>query len=299
MKTERNILVAFILNLAFAVFEFFGGIFTGSVAIISDAVHDLGDAASIGVSYFLEKKSKKKPDKSYTYGYARYSVLGGVFTTVVLIVGSVLVISGAIRRIINPVDINYNGMIGFAVVGVIVNVLAAIFTHGGDSINQRAVNLHMLEDALGWIVVLVGAVVMRFTDLAIIDPVMSIGVALFILASSLRTLSESVGLFLEKTPRGVDVHEIAHHVGELDGVLGVHHIHVWSMDGTGAYATMHVVTDDDHCEIKQRIRAELAEHGICHVTLELEAAGEECAEDECGAHMTVTQGHSHGHHHRH
>ena len=294
MKTERNILVAFILNLAFAVFEFFGGIYTGSVAIISDAVHDLGDAASIGVSYFLEKKSKKKPDESYTYGYARYSVLGGVFTTVVLTVGSVLVVAGAVERIINPVPISYNGMIGFAVVGVIVNVLAAIFTHGDGSINQRAVNLHMLEDALGWLVVLVGAVVMRFTDLSVIDPVMSIGVALFILVSSLRTLSESVGLFLEKTPRGVDIHEIAHHVGELAGVLGVHHIHVWSMDGTGAYATMHVVTDDAHCEIKQKIRAELAEHGICHVTLELEAAGEECAEKECE--VRCAEHSAHGHH---
>ena len=150
MKTERNILIAFILNFAFSIFEFIGGAITGSVAIVSDAVHDIGDAMSIGASYFLEKKSKKQPDETYTYGYARYSVMGGVITTFVLIFGSVAVIYNAILRIVNPVEINYDGMIVFAVVGVVVNLAAAYFTREGDSINQKAVNLHMLEDVLGW-----------------------------------------------------------------------------------------------------------------------------------------------------
>ena len=150
MKTERNILIAFILNLGFSIFELFGGIFTNSVAIISDSVHDMGDAISIGLSYFLEKKSKKDPDNNYTYGYIRYSVLGGLITTLILMVGSILVIYGAITRIIHPVDINYSGMIIFAIFGVIINFMAAYFTSRGDSINQRSVNLHMLEDVLGW-----------------------------------------------------------------------------------------------------------------------------------------------------
>ena len=180
MKTERNILIAFILNLSFSIFEFVGGVFTGSVAITSDAVHDIGDAASIGISYFLEKRSKKQPDEKYTYGYARYSIIGGFITTLILLIGSAFVIYNAIIRIINPVEINYNGMIVFAVVGVIVNFSAAFFTREGDSLNQKAVNLHMLEDVLGWIVVLVGAVVMRFTDFSLIDPIMSVGVSLFI-----------------------------------------------------------------------------------------------------------------------
>ena len=180
MKTERNILIAFLLNLAFSIFEFFGGFFTGSVAIISDAVHDIGDAASIGASYFLEKKSKKQPDEHFTYGYARYSVIGSVITTLILLVGSLLVIYNAVLRIIHPTPINYGGMILFAIIGAAVNLLAALFTREGDSLNQKAVNLHMLEDVLGWLVVLVGAVIMRFTDIAIIDPLMSIGVAVFI-----------------------------------------------------------------------------------------------------------------------
>ena len=156
MKTEKNILGAFILNVTFSVLEFIGGALTNSVAIISDSIHDMGDAISIGLSYFLEKKSKKKPDKKYTYGYIRYSILGGLITTVILIIGSSLVIYNSIIRIFNPVEINYNGMIIFAIFGVVINFMAAYLTREGDSINQKSVNLHMLEDVLGWIVVLIG-----------------------------------------------------------------------------------------------------------------------------------------------
>ena len=230
MKTERNILIAFILNLSFSIFEFVGGVFTGSVAITSDAVHDIGDAASIGISYFLEKKSKKQPDEKYTYGYARYSVIGGFITTLILLIGSVVMIYNAINRIIDPSEINYNGMIVFAVVGVIVNFCAAFFTREGDSLNQKAVNLHMLEDVLGWIVVLVGAVVMRFTNFALIDPIMSIGVSLFIFIKAIKNLKDVADLFLEKTPHNIDATEIKEHIEEIDGIVDVHHIHIWSLD---------------------------------------------------------------------
>lgn len=137
MKTDKNILIAFILNLGFSIFEFIGGTITNSISIVSDSIHDIGDSLSIGISYFLEKKSKKKPNNKYTYGYVRYSVIGSLITTTILIAGSILVVMGSIKRIMNPVDINYNGMISFAVIGALVNSLAAYFTHSGDSLNQR------------------------------------------------------------------------------------------------------------------------------------------------------------------
>ena len=180
MKTERNILIAFILNLAFSIFEFVGGIITGSVAIMSDAVHDIGDAASIGVSYFLEKKGEK------------YSLIGAFITTLTLLLGSIVTICNAISRLMDPAKIHYDGMIVFAIVGVGVNLCAAFVTREGDSLNQKAVNLHMLEDVLGWIVVLVGAIVMRFTDFALLDPIMSIGVSAFILINAIRNLKEII-----------------------------------------------------------------------------------------------------------
>ncbi len=299
MKTERNILIAFILNLLFSIFEFFGGIFTGSVAIVSDALHDIGDALSIGISYFLEKKSKKQPDDVYTYGYTRYSVIGSLITTLILLLGSCAVTYNAVMKLVSPTEIHYDGMILFAIVGVIVNFSAAFFTREGGSLNQKAVNLHMLEDVLGWIVVLVGAVVMRLTDLAVIDPLLSIGVAVFIFINALKNMKEILNLFLEKTPEGISVKELQEHLCEINGILDVHHVHVWSMDGQHHFATMHVVTCADPHEIKDLIRAELKEHGIAHATLELEEEGEHCHEKHCHVETSECCHHHHHHHHHH
>ena len=196
-ETKRNILIAFILNLAFSIFEFFGGAVSGSVAIMSDAVHDLGDAISIGFSYFMEKRSQKEKDEKYTYGYARYSLVGGLVTTLILFVGSSLVIFESIKRLMNPTSINYDYMLIFAIIGVVVNGLAAYVTHRGDSLNQKAVNLHMLEDVLGWFVVLICAIVIRFFDIPILDPILSICVAVFILFHSISNVKDIMLVFLE------------------------------------------------------------------------------------------------------
>ena len=294
MKTEKNILIAFILNFAFSIFEFFGGLITNSVAILSDSVHDMGDALSIGISFFLEKKSKKHADNKYTYGYVRYSVLGGLITTIILIVGSILVIYNAIGRIINPIEINYEGMIIFAIVGVVLNFIAAYFTKDGESINQKSVNLHMLEDVLGWIIVLVGAIIMKFTDIRLLDSIMSIGVAIFILINALKNLKEVLDLFLEKTPNGIDIEELKKHLLEIENVDDIHHIHVWSIDGYNNYATMHIVTKAENIkELKVKIRQELSEHNICHAILETE--DEACDEIECNPETHNIEHHHHHH----
>lgn len=295
-KTEKNILIAFLLNLTFSVIEFVGGIITGSVAIISDSVHDLGDALSIGTAFFLERKSKKAPDEKYTYGYMRYSVLGSIITTVILLFGSLAVIYNAVLRIITPTKINYDGMIIFAVLGALINFAAAYFTREGDSLNQKAVNLHMLEDVLGWVVVLLGAVIMRFTDISVIDPLMSIGVALFILINAVKGLQEVLDIFLEKTPDGIDISELKEHLTSIEGVSEVHHIHIRSIDGYNNYITLHVVASGDGHEIKHKVREELSEHGINHATIELEDEDEHCHEKEC--HVKHSEaGHHHHHHH--
>jgi len=293
-KTEKNILIAFILNISFSIFEFLGGLFTNSVAILSDSIHDLGDALSIGISYFMERKSKKPADNQYTYGYIRYSVLGGVITTTILVVGSILVIIGAVKRLFHPVEIHYSGMIVFAIVGIILNFLAAYFTREGDSINQKSVNLHMLEDVLGWIIVLIGAIIMNFTNIRIIDSIMSIGVAIFILINSLKNLKQVLDLFLEKTPKEIDIDELKKHLLKIDGVDDIHHIHVWSIDGFNNYATMHIVTKDkDIPNIKRMVREELEEHHICHSILETEE--EACDDKEC--HVDFQEATKHHHHH--
>ena len=297
MKTEKNVLIAFILNLGFSIFEFIGGAITNSVAIISDSIHDMGDAMSIGVSYFLEKKSKKKPDDKYTYGYVRYSVIGSTITTIILIIGSLFVIYNAIKRFINPIDINYNGMIIFAVVGVVVNFLAAYFTKEGDSLNQKSVNLHMLEDVLGWGVVLIGAIIMRFTDIRIIDPILSILVALFIFKNAVSNFKSILDLFLEKTPNGISISELKEHLLGIEGIKNVHHVHIWSIDGYNNYATMHIVVDGDSKKVKKLVKEELKEHGVSHTTIEIEDIEEVCEDETCKIDIEHEQPHHHHHHH--
>lgn len=293
---KKNILVAFLLNLFFSVFELLGGFFCGSVAIVSDSVHDMGDALSIGISYFLESKSNKAPDKKYTYGYRRYSLLGSMITLLILVFGSIAVIIGGINRIINPKDINYDYMMVFAIVGAVVNLLATLFTRHGHSLNQRAVNLHMLEDCLGWIVVLIGAVIMKFTDISIIDPIMSICVSFVILVSSIKALCNVLSVILLKVPSGVDIDEIEKHLLEIDGVIDVHHIHIWSIDGEANYATLHAVIEGDESVVKSAIREELAEHNISHVTVETEDKTCDCQEKECVVKHTEHIGCHHHHH---
>lgn len=291
MKTAKNILIAFVLNLAFSVFEFVGGLAIGSIAVMSDALHDLGDAMSIGVAFFLEKKSGRPADDTHTMGYGRYSVLGGLITTVILLIGSVWVTASAVHRILHPADIHYSGMILFAVIGAAVNLVAATVTREGDSLNQKAVNLHMLEDVLGWCVVLVGAIVMHFTDWAVLDPLMSIAVALFILIHALGNLAQVLDLFLGKTPQGISVKALKNHLGQLDGVLDVGRLQLWSMDGNACSAAVQIKARGDSRQIREQVRQELREHGITAATVEL------LSEEEPYPETAPVPVMSHHHHH--
>lgn len=281
MNSQKNILIAFLLNLFFALFELIGGFFTNSVAILSDAIHDLGDALSIGCSFMLEKKSMNKPDDIFTYGYRRYSVIGALITTVILLVGSILVVIQAIQRFWNPVIIDYHGMIIIAIFGFLINFIAAMCTKDGESLNQKAVNIHMLEDVLGWGVVLIGAVVMKFTDIFYIDSIMSIGVAIFIFYHAYANFKEIMNLFLEKIPEEIDINTIKNAIMKVNNVKDVHHIHVWGLDDVNIMATMHVISDGNNRLVKKNIREVLREFNISHVTIEIDELDDNCLEFDC------------------
>ncbi len=295
MKSKVKIFIAFILNLFFSIFEFIGGILTGSISITSDAIHDFGDATTIGLSFFFEKLSDKKPNNKYTYGYVRYSVLSGLITILILIIGSCLIIYNGILNLITPKQINYNGMIIFAIIGLIINIIATYFTHGGKSINQKAVNLHMFEDVFGWLIVLIGAIIIRLTSFYIIDPILSIILSIIIIITSLSKLKEILDIFLIKTPKNIDIEELKEHIKEIKNVLDVHHFHVWSLDGENNCATLHVVISNNDPTTKIDIKNELLHHGITHVTLETENPTEICNDKFCNIKQTT----SHCHHHKH
>lgn len=280
MKTDKNIFIAFFLNISFSIIELFGGLFTNSIAILSDAIHDFVDALSIGISYFLEKKSKKEPDNIYTYGYIRYSILGALITTVILITGSIFVIINALIRLFSPVTINYDGMLILSIIGIIFNLLAAYMTKEGDSLNQKSVNLHMLEDVFGWIVVLIGSLLIKLFDIVYIDSLMSIFISIYILFHALHNLSKVIDLFLIKVPKNIDIDKIKKHLENNTDIIEIHHIHVWSIDGYNNYATLHVVSNNSE-KIKKYIKKELLKFNISHSTIEFEKEEEKCLEKNC------------------
>lgn len=292
MKTDKNIFIAFILNLVFSIFEFVGGIITNSVAITSDAIHDLGDTISIGISALLEYKSKKEPNEKYTYGYMRYSILGAFITSTILCLGSIFVIYNAITRIINPQEINYNGMILISLIGFSINLIAVSITKESYTLNEKAINLHMLEDVLGWLIVLIGSFLIKFTEINILDSIMSLIVAIFIFINAIRNIKEVLDLFLEKTPKNINIEKLKQHILKIKGVKNVHHIHIWSMDGVNNYATMHLVCENDS-KIKEKVKEEIQKFGIGHTTIEIE--DEICQEENCKIN-NVKNNHHHHHH---
>ena len=278
----KNIRAAFFLNLSFTIIELVGGLITNSVAILSDAVHDLGDSFSLGLSWYFQKVAKRPRTKEYTYGYKRFSLLGAVINSVVLLVGSILILTHAIPRLFNPQHPDVKGMLLLAVLGVIINGMAVLRLRKGSSINERVVSLHLLEDVLGWLAVLVGAGIMYFVDAPFIDPLLSILISLYILYNVYRNIRQSLRIILQGSPSHLDMEEVKRSLLEIGEVQDVHDLHAWSVDGEYNVMTVHVVLrsalpmEKQH-RLKLDIRDKLLSMGVQHCTIEFEVADEECA----------------------
>jgi len=261
--------------------EVFGGLYTNSVAILSDALHDFGDSVSLGVAWYLQKVSGKGPDKYYSYGYKRFSLLGALFISLILLIGSIFVIKECVERILEPQTPNAQGMFALAILGIIVNGIAVLRLKKGTSINERAVTLHMLEDVLGWIAVLIVSIVMMFVDLPILDPLLSIGISLWILSNIYKNLKATLHVFLQQVPQNIDLAGLKTNILQLNQVTSLHDVHLWTLDGESHILTLHIVTEADitmeqQCLIKQQIRELCKEAAIGHVTMEIESCTEEC-----------------------
>lgn len=272
---EKNIAIAFFLNLIFAIIELVGGFLTNSIAILSDAVHDFGDALSLGVAFYLQRVSKKKGDNRYSYGYKRFSLLGSIFISFVLILGSVFIIKEGVARVIEPQQADSRGMMILAVLGIIVNGIAVLRLKKGKSHNEKAVLLHLTEDVLGWVAVLVGSIIMTFKDIPVLDPLMSIGITVWVLFNVFRNLKETIGIMLQEVPAGINLQRMKDDILELPQISSLHDIHLWTLDGDHNILTIHVVVESSdisaECrEIKQRVREIAGKHGAEHVTIELE-----------------------------
>lgn len=281
-----NIKTAFFLNLAFTIIEVVGGLYTNSIAILSDALHDFGDSLSLGLSWYFQHVAKRGRTKKYSYGYGRFSLLGAIINSAVLLTGSVIIIYEAIPRLINPQAPDTQGMIYLAIVGVIVNGAAVLKLRKGISINEKVVSLHLLEDVLGWVAVLIGAIVMHYFDLPIIDPLLSVLIAGFILFNVFRNMRHSLRIILQGTPKDVKINQIVNMIEKLPEINEVHDCHMWTMEGTQNIFSAHLVvaegsTMDDLKIIKTKVRDLLQDHDINHATLEFETVNEECRLAHC------------------
>lgn len=281
-----NIKVAFFLNLFFTIVEIIGGFMTNSLAILSDALHDLGDSFSLGLAWYFQKLSKKGSDAHYTYGYKRFSLLGAIINSIILFTGSIFIVIEAIPRLIQPQEADAKGMILFAILGVLVNGIAVLRLKKGTSHNERVAMLHLFEDVLGWTAVLIGSIIMYFFDLPIIDPLLSVGISLFILYNVVRNIRKSMSIVLQRIPDNISRSGIKKVFESTKGVKSYHDLHIWSLDGDYHVLTVHIIVEDgfklnEMESLKNAIRHELEHEGILHSTLEIETNDEYCKMHNC------------------
>lgn len=279
--STQNLKTAFFLNLAFTIFEIIGGLYVNSVAIISDAVHDLGDSLSLGTARYLNVRAQKEADQKYSFGYARFSLLGALINSLVLIGGSVFIISEAVGRLFAPEHANAEGMFLFALVGIVVNGYAAWKMSGGQSLNERVVSWHLLEDVLGWVAVAIVALVLQFTDNHYLDPALSLLITLYILWGVIKRLKETLFIFSQGVPKEIDLDAIRRAILQIGKVASLHHTHVWSLEGERHVFTTHVRLEhiSDFKEIihtKKAIKAIIREYAFEHYTIETELDQETC-----------------------
>ena len=277
MKSSRNMTIAFLLNFSFAIIEFIFGLLFHSSAILADAVHDSGDAMAIGLSTLFEKISTKKEDREYTLGYKRYSLLGALLTSVILLVGSTLVIVENIPKLFAPERVNYDGMLALGIVAIVVNTAASRVVSHGQSHNESILSLHFLEDILGWIAVVAVSLILRFTDWYFLDPLLSLIIAGFILSQALPKFRENIQIFLDHVPSDVDLSQLYQEIAALENVRAITQLNVWTTDGLEKFAMLHICLENPTllAETQAVLRQKLLAHGISQVTIQTDESLQE------------------------
>ena len=273
MSSKTSIWLAFFLNLSYAIVEFIAGGIFGSSAVLADSVHDLGDAIAIGISALLETISNREEDRQYTLGYKRFSLLGAMLTAVILMIGSVLVILENITKIVHPQPVNEEGVLWLGIIAVSINVLASLVVRKGKTKNESILSLHFLEDTLGWLAVILMANILRFTDWYILDPLLSLVISIFILTKAIPRFWSALKIFLDAVPEGVDIKQVKNDLEQLDHVVSVNQLNLWTMDGLEKNAIVHVCLEEiEHIEYcKESIRNLLKDYDFQNVTIEVDA----------------------------
>ena len=300
MTSKGAVWLVFLLNSVFAMIEFIsGGIFHSS-AVLADAVHDTGDALAIGLSALLESISNREEDSCYTLGYKRFSLLGALVTAVILMTGSMMVLLENISKLFHPKVVNSQGMLWIGVIAIVINVIASLIVEKGKTKNESILSLHFLEDTLGWLAVILMAIILRFTDWYILDPLLSLAISLFILSKAIPRFWSTLKIFLDAVPEGVDIQKIRSDLEQLDHVASVNQLNLWTMDGLEKNAIIHVCLEHvKHMEVcKESIRDLLKDCGFQNVTIEVdEDLATHRVHKRNMAELEANRNHENAHHH--
>lgn len=279
--TGRNFILGIVLNLAFVLIEAGAGLWLGSLALLSDAGHNLSDVFSLLLALLAFRMMRVRPSQKYTYGYKRMTILVSLVNALLLFVAVAAILWSSVEKILHPSPVQGDVVAWVAGIGILVNAFTAyLFFKGKDrDLNVKGAYLHMAADTLVSVGVLVAGVVIQLTGWYIVDPLIGIVVGVAILFSSWGLLRDSMTLTLDGVPRGIDPKKVKQTMLDQKGVIGVHHLHIWALSTTENALTAHVVVDDlaEEKEIKHAVKDALAAVGIQHATLELEKSGE-CAE---------------------
>ena len=296
MKAKYAVWLAFFLNLTYAIVEFIAGGVFGSNAVLADSVHDLGDAIAIGISAFLETISNREEDNQYTLGYKRFSLLGALVTAIILMTGSVLVILENVTKILNPQPVNDEGILWLGMIAITINVLASLVVGKGKTKNESILSLHFLEDTLGWLAVILMAIVLRFTNWYILDPLLSLVISFFILSKALPRFWSTLKIFLDAVPEGLDIEQVKNGLERLDNVASLNQLNLWTMDGLEKNAIVHLCLEDweQMTETKNQVRQLLEERGVQNITIEVDTSQSNHAQHK--RKVTALEQH-HGHQH--
>ena len=274
MKAKYAVWLAFFLNLTYAIVEFIAGGVFGSSAVLADSIHDLGDAITIGISAFLETISNREEDNRYTLGYKRFSLLGALVTSIILMIGSVLVILENIAKIFHPQPVNDEGILWLGIIAITINIVSSLVVGKGKTKNESILTLHFLEDTLGWVAVILMAIVLRFTDWYILDPLLSLVISFFILSKVFPRFWSTLKIFLDAVPEGVETGDLEKDLETLTNVKSVNQLSIWSMDGLENNAIIHICIKDWEkiMETKEAVRQFLEERGVQNITIEVDSS---------------------------
>ena len=283
-KREKRVQIAALLNVGFTILEIVGGFWTNSLAILSDALHDFGDSVALLASWLFERGARKSPDINRTFGYQRLSLFSALFSAMVLVGGSIVILSQAIPRVLNPESVHATGMVGIAIIGILFNGAGFFLLKKGESLNEKVLSWHLLEDVLGWAIILIGGIIIHFWNVYFLDPIMTVGLTVFILYNVSKSLREAVNILLQGVPKHININDVRRELLAIDGVIGVHDMHIWSLEGETDILTAHIVVDEERLkkpdQTREAVKDVIRKHHVEHSTVELESryfcSGIEC-----------------------